>query len=822
MADFLTDIRHAFRMFRKSPAFTLAAVAALTLGIGANTAIFSVVSAVVLRPLSLPDPDGLVVLQTRAPSGFAFAGGSPVKFRHWRDQTATIVDATAYLSNVVNYTSGGVPEQLRAGQVSASYFSLLRVRGVRGRLFNADDDRPGAAPVVVLNETFWQRRLNGREDIVGSTMVLAGQARTVIGVATAPAGLDELDPVPDLWMPFQLDPASDDVGHYFAMAGRLASGVSFEQARAAAAASAEQFRQRFPNALEPNATFTIDYFSRSLVGDVRPILAALHGAVGLVLLVACANVANLLLVRATGRRREIAIRAAIGATRGRIVRQLLTESVLLSSIGGVAGLLFGVVGIRALLSVTTAGLPRVGDDGAVVTADWRVLLFTVALTIATGVLFGLIPALQASRADLGGVLKEGGGRGGTGLRQQRARAALVVVEIALALILVVGSALLMRTAAALGRVDPGFDSSHVLTMQMSLNDPRFASSQSVDQLVRTGVDRLRTVPGVQVASATCCVPLESGYRLPFIVPGRPLHDSAFHGGASWNTVSPGYFDAFDIPVRRGRPLTDGDISGGPPVVVIDEAFAQEFFQGADPLQHRLIVGRGAKQSEFESEGERQIVGVVANVRDYALNSDPEPHMYVAQAQVPDPANALLLRIAPLTWVVRTEGAPTALAHAVEETIRQATGLAVSDVRPMADIVSRSTSRWHAGMWLMTVFGASALLLAATGIYGLTVYSVEQRTQEIGIRLALGAETSQVRRMVLWQGLRLIAVGLVVGIAAALGLARFLSAVLFGVTPWDPAVFVLVPALLTGVAIAAVWVPARRASRVNPIEALRTE
>jgi predicted permease len=823
MADFLNDIRHALRMFRKAPAFTLAAVAALALGIGANTAIFSVVNAVVLRPVSLPDPDSLVVLQTRFPGGFASAVGSPVKFRHWRTQTATIVDATAYLSNIVNYSGGSVPEQLRAGQVSASYFSLLRVRSVRGRFFTADEDLPGAAPVVVLSEAFWRRRLNSREDVVGSTMVLGGQSRTVVGVAAAPAGLDELDPIPDLWIPFQLDPSSEDVGHYFAMAGRLAPGVSVEQARAAADASTEQFRQRHPNALlDANVRFTVDYFAKAIVGEVRPMLAALHGAVGLVLFVACANVANLLLVRGTGRRREIAIRAAMGAKRNRIVRQLLTESVLLAGIGGVAGLLIGVYGMRALLVVNTAGLPRLGDDGAIVTADWRVLLFTVALTIATGILFGLFPALQASRADLGGVLKEGGGRAGSSLRQQRARAVLVVVEIALALILVIGSALLMRTAVALGRVDPGFDASRVLTMQMSLGDARFATSRSVEQLVRTGVERLRAVPGIQMASASCCVPLESGYRLPFIVPGRPLHGAEFHGGAAWITVSPGYFEVFDIPVRRGRTLTERDVSGGPPVVVIDEAFAREFLPGTDPLQQRLIVGRGARQSEFDSEGERQIVGVVANVRDYALNSDPEPHMYVAQAQVPDPANALILRIGSLTWVVRTHGAPSALAHSVEETIREATGLAVSSVRPMSEIVSRSTSRWHFAVWLMTVFGASALLLAAIGVYGLTAYSVEQRTHEIGIRLALGAETSRVRGMVLWQGLRLIVVGVAVGTPAALGLARLMSAVLFGVSPWDPAVFAGVPAVLVAVAIAAVWLPARRASRVNPIEALRVE
>jgi predicted permease len=599
--------------------------------------------------------------------------------------------------------------------------------------------------------------------------------------------------------------------------------VTFGQARAAAEASTEGFRQRHPDALaDANATFTIDYFSKAIVGDVRPILAALHGAVGLVLLVACANVANLLLVRATGRRREIVIRAAIGAKRSRIVRQLLTESVLLASIGGAAGLLLGVFGMRALLSVNTAGLPRLGDDGAIVTADWRVLAFTVALTIATGVIFGLVPALQASRADLGGVLKDGGGHAGAGLRQQRVRAALVVVEIALALILVVGAALLMRTAVALGRVDPGFDTSRVLTMQMSLNDPRFATSRSVEQLVRTGVERLRAVPGVQMASATCCIPLEGGYRLPFIVAGRPLHDASYHGGAGWFPVSPGYFEVFDIPVRRGRPLSERDVSGGAPVVVIDEAFAQAFFRGADPLQHRLIIGRGPRHSEFDSEAERQIVGVVANVRDDALNGDPEPHMYIPHGQVPDPATALTMRIGSLAWVVRTHGPPTARAHSVEETIRDATGLAVSDVRPMSEIVVRWTSRWRLGMWLMTVFGASALLLASIGVYGLTAYSVEQRTHEIGIRLALGAETSQVRRMVLWQGLRLIVIGVIVGVAAALGLAQLLSAFLFGVVPWDPAVFVAVPALLTAVALAAVWLPAFRASRVNPCEALRVE
>jgi predicted permease len=568
-------------------------------------------------------------------------------------------------------------------------------------------------------------------------------------------------------------------------------------------------------------SFTVQPVRDVLVRNVRSSLLVLAGAVSFVLLIACANVANLLLVRATSRRREIAIRAAIGGSRGRIVRQLLTESVVLSLAGGALGLLFGMIGIRALLSVNTADLPRIGVDGALVGVDWRVLAFALLVSLGTGILFGLIPALHSSRTDLTTTLKESAGRSGTGFRQNKARSLLVVTEVALALILLIGSALLIRTAVALGGVDPGFDSRNVLTMRMSLTGPRFLTSEGVDQVVRDGLERLKRVPGVIEASATCCVPLQGGYGLPFRILGRPLSDGPFHGGGGWMTVSPGYFEVFKIPVKRGRTFSDRDTSRGPAVVIINEAMAKQYWPDGDPLNDRLVIGRGIMR-EFEGEPERQIIGVVGNTRDGGLNNDPQPQMFIPQAQVPDAVNALNVRLTPIAWVVRTRVPPYSVSTAVQEQLRQATGLPVSDVETMGEIVSASVSRQRFNMWLMTVFGASALLLAAIGIYGLMAYSVEQRTQEIGIRVALGAQAAQVKNMVVLQGMRLAIAGVIIGVAVAFGLARFIASFLFGVTSRDPLVFVGVPLVLTLVALIAVWLPARRASRVDPIIALRAE
>jgi predicted permease len=815
----LKDLRYSFRIFRQSPGFAAAAVAALALGIGANTAIFSVVSAVLLKPVAIRDADRVVMFMNTSPQGSGPAA-SPAKFQHYRNQTAVVQDVSAFRTSVVNLTGGSFPEQLRGANVSADFFQLLGAPVARGRTFSADEDRPNGPPVVVISGSLWQRRFNSDPDIVGKTISLGGDAFTIVGVLGAGFDVQELGPTPEVWMPMQLDPNTSDQGHYFRAMGRIRPGVSLAQAKARLEASAAEFRAKFPNVLDPENGFTVVPVREAFVSNVRPLLLVLAGAVSFVLLIACANVANLLLVRATSRRREIAIRSAIGAGRGRIVRQLLTESVVLSVVGGAIGLVLGIVGIRALLAINTAGLPRVGQDGALVGLDWRVLAFTAAVSIGTGLLFGLIPALQGSRADLSVTLKESSARSGTGVRQNKTRSILVVSEVALAVILLVGSALLIRTSIALHHVDPGFDASNILTMRMSLTGPKYLESVGVERVVRDGVERLQAIPGVEVASATCCVPLEGGYGLPFIIVGRPLEGTA-HGGGGWLTISPGYFDVFRIPIKQGRAFTDRDTKGTPPVVIINEAMARQFWPKGNPLNDRLAIGRGVMR-EFADEPERQIVGVVGNVRDGGLNNDPRPTMYIPQGQVPDAANALNVKLTPIAWVVRTKVEPHSVSAAVQEQLRQATGLPVSDIRTMDEVVSRSTSRDRFNMWLMTVFGASALLLAAIGIYGLMAYSVAQRTQEIGIRLALGAEASDVKNMVVMQGLKLTIAGIVIGLGCAFLLTRLLAALLFGVTARDPVVFGSVPLLLALVALVAVWIPARRASRVDPILALRYE
>src|SRR3954467_7425099 len=474
---FFKDLKHSLRMFAQSRAFTAAAIAALTLGIGANTAIFSVVNAVLLRPVSFPDPDRLVVFMNASPQGGGPAA-SPAKFQHYRQQSDVVQDVAAFRTGVVNYTGGSVVEQLRSGQVSADFFRLFGAPVALGRTFSHEEDLPDRGRVVVLSPRLWSTRFNSDPNIIGRSISLSGDTYTVIGVL-GEFHFEDFGPPPQVWIPFQLDPSTKDQGHYFQAAGRLKPGVTLEQAQAKLKLSAKSYTEKFPNALGPNQTFSVQPIREVLVRNVKTLLLVMAGAVSFVLLIACANVANLLLARATGRRREIAIRAAIGGSRGRIIRQLLTESVVLSSLGGVLGLMFGIIGIRALLAISTAGLPRVGENGAGVGLDWRVVLFTIAVSLGTGILFGLIPALQSSKTDLTTTLKESSGRSGTGFRQNKARSVLVVTEVALALILLIVSALLIRTAVALSHVDPGFDAANVLTMRMSLSGPRFEKSEAV-------------------------------------------------------------------------------------------------------------------------------------------------------------------------------------------------------------------------------------------------------------------------------------------------------------------------------------------------------
>ena len=818
MDAFFKDLKHSLRMFRRSPGFTIAAVAALTLGIGTNTAIFTVVNAVLLKPIPFPEPDRLVIFQTTSPQGSGNAA-SPAKLAAWSRQDSVVEDAAAFRSGVVNYTGSDFVEQLKLEQATVNYFRLFGAPIIRGRGFSPEEDRPGAEKVALISEGLWTRRFGGDPTIVGRAIPLGGDPHVVIGIVGRSFNLAEFGAQPEVFTAFQLDPDSKDQGHFFQAAARLKRGVSLEQAKARLQLLATEYKTMFPNALGPNQSFGAMPFQEAFVRGVRPLLFVMLGAVGFVLLIACANVANLLLVRATVRKREIAIRSAIGAGRGRLLRQLLAESVVLSLAGGALGLAFGSLAIRALLSINTAGLPRLGENGSAVGVDWRVLLFTMGVAIATGIVFGLIPALQGSRADLNVTLKESGGPSGTGFRQNKMRSVLVVAEVALALILLVGSALLIRTSIALRYVDPGFDAHNVLTMAMSLAGPKYQTTAVVDQLIRDGVERLNALPGVELATATCCVPLQGGYGLPFMIVGRPLQQGPFHGGGGWVTVSPNYFEVFKIPIRRGRTFTTRDDASGQPVVIINESMAKQYWKDADPLNDRLVIGKGVMR-EFAAEQPRQIIGIVADSRDGGLNSEPGPKMFIPQAQETDGANALNLRIAPMSWVVRTRSEPHPLAPHIVEQLRQVTGLPVSDIQSMDEVVKLSTSRQRFNMLLMTVFGSAALLLAAIGIYGLMAYAVEQRTQEIGIRLALGAERSAVRRMVVAQGMKLAVVGVVIGIASAYGLSRFIASLLFGVKALDPWTFAGIPILLTTIALLATWIPALRASRVNPVTALR--
>lgn len=820
MDGFLKDLKHSARLFLQAPGFTIVAIAALALGMGTNTAIFSVVNTVLLKPLAFPDPEKIVLFQNLFKQGGRSGVASPNEYNFWRQQTQTFQDVSAYAFNVANLTGEAAPEQIQITRASANFLRLCGADVIRGRTYTAEEDLPHAPKTAVLAYAFWLRRFGGDARVLGKRITLSGELYEIIGVV-GPGLKIEIDEPPDVYVPFQLDPDREDNGHYFTVIGRLKPGGTPSAANAQLQVGYQEYKRRHPVPFDfPQIGFGVQPLQDAIVGGVRNSLLILVGAVSFVLLIACANVASLLLARATVRKREIAIRAALGAGRGRIVRQLLTESVMLSLAGGLVGLAAGYAGIRAILSISPGNIPRIGLGGTSVGLDWRVLGFTLVLSLVTGILFGLVPALQSSRADLNSSLKESNSRSGTGLHHNRTRALLVTAEMALALVLLVGAALLIRTFLAVRQVNPGFDARNVLTMRMSLTGPQFEKPAGVTQLFLDGVRRIRALPGVEVAASTCCVPLEGGFGLPFQIPGRPEGPTS-KGGAGWTMVSAGYFETFKIPVLRGRTFTEQD-DGGPPVVIINQKLAKQFWPKSNPLSDRIIIGRGVGPA-FQGEPPRQIIGVVGDVRDGALNRDPRPNMYVLPAQITEGENALVSQITPWAWVVRTRVPPLSLSSAIQKELREASGgLPVARIRTMEQAISRSTAAENFNMLVLTIFGCAALVLAAIGIYGLMAYSVAQRTQEIGIRLAMGAGSSKVRNMVVFQGLRLALAGVVVGIAAAVGLTRLIASLLFGVKALDLTVFSAVPAGLIGVALVAVWLPALRASRVDPIHALRYE
>jgi len=816
MGDLSKDVRHALLMFRKNPGFTIAAVAALALGIGANTAIFSVVNTVLLKPLAYPDADRMV--KFLAPSSVIANDLHNIPEFHFFERQTKVFQEVAAFDNAgpgFNLT-GSRPEQVHGIHVTEGYFRLYGAPVAVGRTFTTQEDSPHGGKETVLSYGLWQRRFGGDPSIVGKSISLGNEPYTVVGVT----GKDFVGDVQaDLWLPFQFEPASTDMNDFFFVTGALRPGITVAQANAALQAASPEYHREHPDT-DPRALFRVGPLRDSIIGDAQNSLMMMLGAVALVLLIACANVANLLLVRATVRKREFAIRSALGAGRARIVRQLLTESVLLSLAGGILGMALGSAGMRALLAVSPAGLPRIGEDGSAIGIDWRVLGFTLAVSLLTGILFGLLPAFNASRADLASTLKESGSRSGTGFREGKARSLLVVSEVSLALVLLIGAALLIRTLVALRDVDPGFDAHNVLAMEMSLNGPLYQKTAGITQLLRSGRERLNAMPGVEVAAAAYWLPIDVEDGMPFQIIGRPVEKNCC--GSAWMSITPGYLGLFRIPILRGRDFTENDKAGAPGVALINQALAKELWPNEDPVGQHILCGQGIGP-DFDGEPERQIVGIVADFHEGGLGKPADPLMIAPIAQVPDGYAAAYSNIQPLFWLVRTRGDPHPQIPGIAEQLRIASnGFPVAHIRTMDEVMGHSTARQNFNMLLLTIFGAVALVLAAIGIYGLMAFSVAQRTQEMGIRMALGADRDAIRGLVVWQGMRLAIVGLVLGVVTAFALTRLIASVLFQIKPWDPAAFVAAPIVLFVVALVAVWLPAARASRIDPIEALRTE
>jgi putative ABC transport system permease protein len=824
METLLADVRHSFRVLIKSPGFTIVAVLALALGIGANTAIFSVIDRVLLAPLPFPDSERIMRIQRKFPNGTGSSVSIP-KFMAWR-KSGSFQSMAAYDFGSVSLNLGTSDRAnpVNGMHVTADFFGVFGVSPLLGRTFSPQEDLPNAGKFVVLTFNMWKNHVGGDPDIAGKTIILSGEPYVVLGIL--PENYQP-DPPTDLYFPAQFDPNSTNQGHIYDVAGRLRPGASIASAQAELAVIADQFRAAHSDFVDKSESVEVLPLRVAIGGDVRFALLILAGAVAFVLLIACGNVASLLLARAAGRQREIAIRTAVGASRGRIIQQLLTESMLLGLGGGVAGLILGGMGVRMLLAFSPGDIPRVNSPehslGGLMLIDWRILLFLFAISLATGLLFGLFPALRVSHFDVNAVLKESSGRSGTGFKHSRVRGLLVIGEIALAVVLLAGAALMIRTFAGLRSVKSGIDSSNLLTLRTAVSGNRYGSTAQVENMVRQATDRIQALPGVQVAACAVAVPTDQvGIDLPFSIEGHaPKAGEKWEGDEYWRFVSPGYFDALRIPLVRGRYFTRTDTGGTAHVVIVNEAFARKYWSNQDPIGQRMVIAKGLG-ADFD-EPAREVVGIVGSVTESGLASGMVPVMYVPQSQITDGLTKLAGGLLPLGWMIRTNADPLSLASVVRHEFESLDPqLAPSHVANMDQLIAEGNARHNFNTLLLTVFASFALLLAAVGIYGLMSYAVEQRVQEIGIRMAMGADQGKIMRLVLGQGMRLASVGTALGLAGAYGLTRLLAKFLFGVKSSDPLAFSIVAVTLIVVTLLAAFVPARRAMRVDPILALRQE
>jgi predicted permease len=817
MAELKEDLRFAARLLRKTPGFTATALITLALAIGANTAIFSVVNQVLLRPLPFVEPEQLFRLVRRDPSGGTILLSVP-QYAFLSEQPQPFSRMAAYRSTLSGFTfsEGDLLEYLPGARVTQPFFEVLGISPVLGRGFLPEEDAPGGPLVVVLSHDLWQRRFGGSRDIIGRSITLNRQLFTIVGVA--PPGFRFPEDA-QLWTPLQLDLSTTENSHYLAVVGRLKPGVEPTQVSPLLAAQSEQLRALSQDSLRSNYVLDADELQSLQTQSTRPALLVLLGAVGLVLLIACVNLANLQLARAASRERELAVRAALGASPSRIARQLLSESLLLSGMGGLLGLLLAAVTVPALVSLApgNASLPKT------VSLDGTVLVFTLGLSVLTGLLFGLLPAWQASRSAPRNQIQVSAWRATSGPARVRTRWWLVVSEVALAIILLIGAALLVKSIALLTRVEPGIDPRNVLTMKLSLPEVPYGSPEALEAFVQGAEERLRALPGVETAGFALTLPFENGIRLSFALQARPLEDSLppEERLILYRPVTRGYFEALKIGLVRGRLLDDQDRHGSMPVVVINESAARRYWPGQDPLGQRLTIGVSIPQ--IADSEPREVIGVVRDVHEETLLTEPPPIFYIPLGQMPPLLHVRTLRLRPQSLLVRTSAEPLLLVPTVQREIRMADPLLLAtDFSTMEEIMSRSFGLQRFSTLLMGLLAGLALLLAAVGIYGVLSYLVNQRLHELSVRMALGATPGKLVWLVLRQGMAPVVVGVGLGVMGALGLTSLLERLLYSVSTLDPAAFVVAPLVLVGVALAAMLPPAWRASRVNPMVALRTE